>query len=103
MPTLVQMNFPLDGPWGAEMAEQFRDLAASINDEPGFIWKVWIENQAEGASGGIYLFDTRENAEKYARMHAERMAGFGVTGIEVIFSDVNESLSTLNKATLTPA
>ena len=100
MPVLVQMNFPLQGPWGEEMAETFRDLGASINDEPGFLWKVWIENQEAGRCGGIYLFDSHENAQAYITMHTERMAGLGVTELDVIVSDVNETLSTLTKAKL---
>lgn len=40
------------------MSEAFRGLAESINGEPGLIWKVWIEDEAAGLSGGIYLFTT---------------------------------------------
>lgn len=100
MAVVVQVNFPMEGPWGAEMSEAFRGLAESINAEPGFIWKVWIEDQSAGKSGGIYLFDSRENAEAYVTMHTERLAGFGITEVTATFSDVNESLSTLNGATL---
>lgn len=82
------------------MSEQFRDLAESINREPGFLWKVWIEDEQAGRSGGIYLFDTREHAEAYVDMHTERLAGFGITEVSAVFSDVNEPLSTLNRATL---
>lgn len=100
MAVLVQVNFPMQGPWGAEMAEAFRGLAESINGEPGFLWKVWIEDEQAGRSGGIYLFDSRENAEAYVAMHSERLAGFGITEVSSTFSDVNEPLSTLNRATL---
>lgn len=101
MRTLVQVNFPYSGPWGADMSESMSGLAGSINEEPGFIWKIWIENQAQGTSGGIYLFDTLADAEAYVAMHTERLAGFGITGLQAVYSDVNEPLSTLNKATLT--
>ncbi len=37
---ILQVDFPLDGPFGDEMARQFEDLAKSINDEPGFLWKI---------------------------------------------------------------
>lgn len=98
MPTLLQVNFPMDGPWGEEMSEQFRGLAESINDEPGFLWKVWIEDPAEGASGGVYLFDTAEHARDYAARHTERLAGFGITEVATVVSDVNVALSELNRA-----
>ena len=103
MLTLVQVNFPHQGPWGDEMVTAFTELAESINSEPGFLWKVWIENQPEQASGGVYLFATREHAEAYVRMHTERLEGFGITGVTATFSDVNVPFSTLNRATLTSA
>lgn len=98
MPTLLQVNFPMAGPWGGQMSEQFRDLAESINREPGFLWKVWIEDPAAGTSGGVYLFDTGEHARAYAAMHTERLAGFGITDVTVVLSAVNVPLSELNHA-----
>lgn len=82
------------------MATAFHDLAASINTEPGFLWKVWIENPAEGTSGGIYLFDTEQNARAYLTLHTQRLAGFGITDITAHSFDVNETLSILNRAHL---
>ena len=40
MPTLLQIDFPMSGPWGDEMAAAFGDLAAVIADAPGLRWKV---------------------------------------------------------------
>ena len=100
MAVVAQVNFPMDGPWGSEMSEAFRGLAESINEEPGFLWKVWIEDQAAGLSGGIYLFETRDQAEAYVAMHTERLAGFGIADVAVRYSDVNEELSRLNRAHL---
>ena len=57
MAVLVQVNFAMQGPWGAEMSEAFRGLAESINAEPGFIWKVWIEDEAVDIA--IALSDSR--------------------------------------------
>ncbi|MGO4958091.1 monooxygenase [Luteococcus sp. Sow4_B9] len=103
MPTLVQMNFPHEGPWGSEMSEAFRSLAETINSEPGFLWKVWIENEDAELSGGIYLFEDQASAHAYVAMHRERMAGFGVSQMDVRYFDVNEPLSTLNRASLQPS
>ncbi|GEM_PF-4489121 len=36
-------------------------------------------------------------------MHTERLAGFGITGVEARFFDVNEPLSILNHAGLLPS
>ena len=57
MPTLLQFDFPMKGPWGDDLAEAFRDLAAIIERSPGLRWKIWTENEDEGVGGGIYLFE----------------------------------------------
>ncbi len=41
MAYVLQVDFKMDGPFGDEMAGAFSDLAKSINEEPGFIWKIW--------------------------------------------------------------
>ncbi|SUX73930.1 Putative monooxygenase ydhR [Citrobacter freundii] len=48
---LVQIHFDFQGPFGAEMSHQLVELAESINQEPGFIWKIWTENAANPRSG----------------------------------------------------
>ena len=63
--TLVQVDFPHQGPWGAEMAEAFEGLAQSIAQEPGFLFKYWTEDQAQGIAGGVYAFASRPEAEAY--------------------------------------
>ncbi|EGD9454320.1 monooxygenase [Escherichia coli] len=39
MATLLQLHFAFNG-FGDAMAEQLKPLAESINQEPGFLWKV---------------------------------------------------------------
>ena len=41
MPYILQVDFEMNGPFGDEMADAFTDLAKSINEEDGFIWKIW--------------------------------------------------------------
>lgn len=45
MATLLQLHFSFNGPFGDTMAEQLKPLAESINQEPGFLWKVWTESE----------------------------------------------------------
>ena len=97
MPVILQVDFPFSGPFGAEMAAALTDLANSINDEPGFIWKIWTENQNEQSAGGVYLFADHDSAEKYLVMHTERLAGFGITDVRGKIFDINEPLTELNK------
>lgn len=96
--TLVQVDFPHHGPWGADMAAAFEGLAQSIAAEPGFLFKYWTEDQALGIAGGIYGFASRAEAEAYLTMHRARLQGFGVTAIRGLILDVNEPLSRIDRA-----
>jgi hypothetical protein len=42
---LVQFDFPYSGPFGTEMTAAMDGLARSIAQEPGFLWKIWMENR----------------------------------------------------------
>ena len=93
MTTLLQIDFPSAGPYGAQMSEAYADLAASIATEPGLLWKIWTENATDQTAGGIYLFSDEASARTYATMHTKRLEDFGVTGIRALFFDVNEPLT----------
>ena len=96
--TLVQVDFPHPGPWGAEMAQAMEGLAQSIAAEPGFLFKYWTEDQATGRAGGVYAFASRAAAEAYLAMHTRRLESFGYGNIHGLVLDVNEALSRIDKA-----
>lgn len=96
MPVLLQIDFPFDGPFGEEMATALADLARSINDEPGFLWKIWTENARSKTAGGIYLFRDQASAEAYLTMHSERLAGLGIAPLDAKIFDINATLTALN-------
>lgn len=93
MAKLLQIDFPFQGPFGDEMSAALTDLAQSITQEQGFIWKVWTENQDNQEAGGIYLFENEETAKAYLEMHTARLKQFGVMKINAKIFDVNEPLS----------
>jgi RimJ/RimL family protein N-acetyltransferase len=93
VPTLLQFDFPMKGPWGEEMAAAFRDLAGIIERSPGLRWKIWTENEDEGVGGGIYLFEDDETAQEYLDEHTARLEGFGVKDIRARMFHVNEALT----------
>ncbi len=95
---LLQVDFKMEGPFGEEMANSFQELARSINNEEGVIWKIWTENEETKESGGVYLFQTKESAEKYLTMHTARLTSFGIRDIRGKIFKVNEALSTINHA-----
>jgi hypothetical protein len=93
MAYLVQVDFPHEGPFGDEMATAFTDLAKSIAQEKGFIWKIWTENKETKESGGIYLFETKEDAENYMEKNRKNFNEFGIKGASMKLFVVNEQLS----------
>ncbi len=93
MTYVLQVDFKMNGPFGDEMAESFTDLAKSINEEDGFIWKIWTESPETNEAGGIYGFETKETAEKYLDMHAKRLVGFGVTDVNAKVFAINSKLT----------
>lgn len=98
--TLLQFDFPFEGPWGAAMTAAFGDLAKDIAGEEGLIWKIWTENESEGRAGGIYLFADPQSAARYRQKHEQRLAAFGVRGIVARTFTVNAPLSQITRASL---
>ena len=100
MATLLQLHFAFNGPFGDEMAEQLKPLAESINQEPGFLWKVWTESEKNHEAGGIYLFTNEKSALAYLDKHTARLKHLGVNEVIAKVFDVNTSLSQINQAKL---
>jgi len=100
MPVLLQIDFPSTGPFAQEMTQAFTSLAESINQETGLIWKIWTENNDTQEAGGVYLFDSMENAKSYLAMHSARLDSFGITNIRSKIFQVNTDLSKINHAPL---
>jgi len=97
MTKLLQVDFEFDGPFGEDMSNELVEIAKSINNEPGMIWKIWTEKAVEKLAGGIYLFEDEESAQAYLEMHAARLKKMGVAEVRGYIFDINEPLSTINK------
>ncbi|WP_430972557.1 monooxygenase [Sunxiuqinia rutila] len=100
MAVIMCVDFPHKELWGDAMASQMTELAQSIMKEPGCIWKIWTESEKDEIAGGVYPFDTRENAEKYLAKHSERLAEWGYSNIRGRVFEINEKLSAIGKAPL---
>ena len=98
MAVILQVDFPSQGPFGEEMSQAYQQLAESINQDDGIFWPIWTENSATKEAGGIYLFDSQANAEKYLNMHTARLQSFGIDNIRGKIFEVNNPLSTINQA-----
>ncbi|HRL20962.1 monooxygenase [Alcaligenes sp. SDU_A2] len=97
MSTVLYVDFPYPGPWGADMSAAMRELAESIAQEPGLIWKIWTENQAERTAGGVYLFTDHAHAQAYLEMHTRRLNSFGIDGVQGRLFEVNHPLSEIDR------
>ena len=97
-PTALPFQFPYPGPWGDDFAETNKGLADDIAAEDGLVWKIWFENQDAGRAGGIYLFASRDAADRYRSKHERRLTAHGLTGIEAGIFWVNPDLSVITKA-----
>lgn len=100
MPTVLQIDFPFDGPFGEEMHHAMHALAESIIEEPGLIWKIWTENPHIKEAGGIYLFSDQASAQAYLDMHSARLTASGVQGIRAKLFEANQPLSQICKGPL---
>lgn len=98
MKHLLQVDFPYTGPWGQEMTKIMNDLAQSIAQEPGLIWKIWTENESANEAGGIYLFQDKPSAQAYLEMHTARLESFGIPHVNGKIFAVNDDLSRIDNA-----
>lgn len=96
MKYLLQVDFPHFGPFGDELTDAMSDLAKDIANEPGLISKLWTENEQTQEAGGIYLFDNKEDTERYLKKHTDRLQSFGYKNIRAKIFEVNEKLSELS-------
>jgi len=80
--TEVQISVPFaDAPW--------REINKNIKQQPGFINKTWLSGVGTNSLGGIYAFDSIENAQKFVTGYfPEEAAGFGVAHNTRIFDAI---------------
>lgn len=98
MHILLQVDFPFNGPFGEEMTKALNELAHSIIEEPGFIWKIWTEQEILKEAGGIYLFESKETAGAYLEKHTARLKSLGVSEVRGRIYDINMELSKITNA-----
>lgn len=94
---LLQVDFTYPNLMGSALSQGMIELANSINEEAGLIWKIWTEQITDKRGGGVYLFDSEANAERYLRMHSARLQTMGASDIRGIIFDVNLPLTQINQ------
>lgn len=92
------LHMRVRGPMTEEAAAGMKQLAESIAQEPGVIWKIWTHEAESDHFGSTYLFKNLEALETYKAMHLKRLQAFGVSDITDHVFDVMEELSIITKA-----
>ncbi|MGX9352734.1 monooxygenase [Shimia sp. W99] len=92
----MHFNAPLD----ENSAKGMMQLAESIAEEPGVVWKIWTHEAGTAHFGSTYLFRDLAALETYKAMHLERLVAFGIIEITDHVFDIMEDLSTVTHAPL---
>lgn len=97
MPAIVQINFDYDSS-AAELLIETSAVATKFLQLNGLLWKVWLGNDENKTTGGIYLFESREKAEQY--LQSELVAGLRKSraNVEIKIFDVLAEPSTITHA-----
>lgn len=61
---LVQINFKY-AVTEEQLTEGAAEVVGLIQEVPGLLWKIWIYNDQDKISGGIYLFESEAAAQDY--------------------------------------
>ncbi len=94
------IHLNVDGPPDAEMQKRMQQLAESIAEEPGVLWKIWTYEEGTNHIGSTYLFKDIEHLHRYKEMHIKRLHDLGITDITDHVFDIMEDLSRTTKAPL---
>lgn len=95
-PVIVQISFPWEGPWREGRTQVHLEVAYAEAKEPGLLWKIWTECEAENTAGGVFLFSDRTLAEAYLERRKTTLPPRFTAKV----LDVNVELSLLNRAPL---
>jgi hypothetical protein len=66
MSTIVQINFDYDEDQ-AKLESHSAEVAGRFVGLEGLQWKIWLVDEKSKTAGGIYLFESRDKAEAYAK------------------------------------
>lgn len=73
--------------YGLEKSDVKAFIERELNEDD------YEENERLKEAGGIYIFDTRENAEAYLDIHSKRLESFGIDKVNAKIFDTNDELT----------
>lgn len=97
---VVQVNYsykPSRAEWEARYTDERAKPFLSVD---GLQWKIWIDSPDEPRVGGIYLFETRAQAEAYVGgpIVARIRANPDVENVDIRIFAVRERMSAITRA-----
>ncbi|WP_106795117.1 monooxygenase [Aquimarina sp. Aq78] len=92
------LHLKYDGPVTQEFMEGNKQLAESIAEEEGVVWKIWTYEEGTDHYGSTYLFKNLDYLKKYREMHIKRLNAIGITDITDHIFDIFEDLSKIDNA-----
>ena len=99
--TILQINYKFNSS-RADHTALVTPTAEYIAGVPGLVWKVWLVNEAEQEAGGIYLFESSEEAQSFVSSAA--ISGFAahpsLSAFSVKMFEAVESLSKITRGPL---
>jgi Putative mono-oxygenase ydhR len=99
--TILQINYKFNSS-RAEHTALVTPMAEYIAAVPGLVWKVWLMDESEHEAGGIYLFESSEEAQAF--VSSEAITGFAghpsLTAFSVKMFEAVESLSNITRGPL---
>ena len=99
--TILQINYTFNSS-RADHTASVTPMAEYIAAVPGLVWKVWLMNEAEHEAGGIYLFESGEEAQAFVSSAAitDFAAHPSLTAFSVKMFEAVESLSKITRGPL---
>ena len=102
--TIVQINYHFNST-PAEHLDLCNHVAGAVASVSGLVWKTWLVNEADHEAGGIYLFESREQAQEY--LSGPILTALGshpaISNVSAKLFDTNEALDQITRAPLTVA
>lgn len=97
---VLQINYRFQNVTAEEWARRYTDATGEkFLAVQGLQWKIWLDGEGSNV-GGIYLFDSRANAEAYLAgpIVAGMKANPNVAELRFTLSDVRERMSAITRA-----
>jgi hypothetical protein len=98
---VLQVNYLFRNMTRAQWEQRYTDeMAEKFLSVDGLVWKIWLDSPDENRVGGLYLFETRAQADAYLAgpIVARMRANPDVTELETRVFNVRDRMSAITHA-----